>query len=135
MPCATPFRVATSGKMGPVLLDIPRDLLPGADLELELLPPDAYRVGQTRARGDLGLIQRAADVLVSAQRPVILAGGGVQWSNAGDDVCRLAEMTGAAIVTFLWTGRRRSFRPPPTSWDTWGGWVLQRGSRLSGRPT
>ena len=93
------FRVATSGKMGPVLLDIPRDLLPGAEVELELLPPDAYRPGQTRARGDWGLIQRAADLLAAARRPVILAGGGVQWSNAGEVVCRLAELTGAAIVT------------------------------------
>ena len=93
------FRVATSGKMGPVLLDIPRDLLPGGEVELELLPPEAYRPGQTRARGDLGLIQRAADLLAAARRPVILAGGGVQWSNAGDVVCRLAELTGAAIVT------------------------------------
>ena len=93
------FRVATSGKMGPVLLDIPRDLLPGAEVELELLPPDAYRPGQTRARGDLGLIQRAADLLAAARRPVILAGGGVQWSNAGEVVCRLAELTGAAVVT------------------------------------
>ncbi len=93
------FRVATSGKMGPVLLDIPRDLLPGAEVELELLPPDAYRPGQTRGRGDLGLIQRAADLLAAARRPVILAGGGVQWSNAGDVVCRLAELTGAAVVT------------------------------------
>ena len=93
------FRVATSGKMGPVLLDIPRDLLPGAELELELLPPDAYRPGQTRARGDLALIQRAADLLAAAQRPVILAGGGVQWSHAANPVCRLAETAGAAIVT------------------------------------
>lgn len=93
------FRVATSGKMGPVLLDIPRDLLPGAEVDLELLPPDAYRPGQTRSRGDLGLVQRAAEVLLAADRPVILAGGGVQWSNAGGAVCRLAELSGAAIVT------------------------------------
>ena len=93
------FRVATSGKMGPVLLDIPRDLLPGAEIDLELLSPDAYRPGQTRSRGDLGLVQRAAEVLLAAQRPVILAGGGVQWSNAGGVVCRLAELSGAAIVT------------------------------------
>ena len=93
------FRVATSGKMGPVLLDIPRDLLPGAEIDLELLPPDAYRPGQTRSRGDLGLVQRAAEVLLAAQRPVILAGGGVQWSNAGGAVCRLAELSGAAIAT------------------------------------
>ena len=93
------FRVATSGKMGPVLIDIPRDLLPGAEIDLDLMPPNTYRSGQTRSRGDLGLVQRAAEVLLAAQRPVILAGGGVQWSNAGDEVCRMAELTGAAIVT------------------------------------
>ena len=85
--------------MGPVMIDIPRDLLPGAEIELDLLPPDTYRPGQTRSRGDQSLIDKAAAVLSASQRPVILAGGGVQWSNAGDEVCRMAELTGAAIVT------------------------------------
>ena len=93
------FRVATSGKMGPVLLDIPRDLLPGAEVELDRLAPNQYRSGQTRNPGDRNLVQRAANLLLGAQRPVILAGGGVQWSNASEEVCRLADMTGAAIVT------------------------------------
>ena len=93
------FRVATSGKMGPVMIDIPRDLLPGAEIELDLMTPDTYRPGQTRSRGDRDLIDKAAAVLSMAQRPVILAGGGVQWSEAGDEVCRMAELTGAAIVT------------------------------------
>ena len=93
------FRVATSGKMGPVLLDIPRDLLPGAEIELDLLPPDNYRSGQTRNPGDRSLIQRGANLLLGAERPVILAGGGVQWSNAGDEVGRMADVLGAAIVT------------------------------------
>ena len=35
------FRIATSGKMGPVLVDIPRDLLPGAEIELDMLAPAA----------------------------------------------------------------------------------------------
>ena len=93
------FRVATSGKMGPVLLDIPRDLLPGGEVELDLLPPDTYRSGQTRSRGDRNLIDKAANLLLAARRPVILAGGGVQWSDAAEEVTRLADLLGAAIIT------------------------------------
>jgi acetolactate synthase-1/2/3 large subunit/sulfoacetaldehyde acetyltransferase len=93
------FRVATSGKMGPVLLDIPRDLLPGAEIEVDLLAPNSYRTGQTRARGDRNLIDKAASALLSAQRPVILAGGGIEWAMASEEVTRLADLLGAAIVT------------------------------------
>lgn len=93
------FRVATSGKMGPVLVDIPRDLLPGAEIDLDLLPPQNYRTGQTRSRGDLDLIYRATRSLLSAERPVIVAGGGVQWSSAGQEVAHLAGLLGAAVVT------------------------------------
>ena len=93
------FRVATSGQMGPVLLDIPRDLMPGSDLELDLLPPEAYRTGQTRSRGDRNLVDKAARVLLAAQRPVIIAGGGIQFSMASEEVTQLADTLGAAIVT------------------------------------
>ncbi len=93
------FRVATSGKMGPVLLDIPRDLLPGSEVDLDLLPPDSYRTGQTRARGDRNLIDKATRTLLSAQRPVIVAGGGINWSEASQQVTELADALGAAIVT------------------------------------
>ena len=93
------FRVATSGKMGPVLVDIPRDLLPGAEIDVELAPPQTYRSGQTRSRGDRDLIDRASRTLLSAERPVIVAGGGIQWSNAGEEVARLADLLGAAVVT------------------------------------
>lgn len=93
------FRVATSGKMGPVLVDIPRDLMPGAEIDVDVMPPENYRSGQTRAPGDPSLVEKAARVLLGAQRPVILAGGGIQWSNAAEEVTQLAELTGAAIVT------------------------------------
>ena len=93
------FRVATSGKMGPVLVDIPRDLLPGAEVDIDITPPDTYRTGQTRSRGDRDLADKAARVILAAERPVIVAGGGVQWSNAGGEVTRMADLLGAPIVT------------------------------------
>ncbi len=93
------FRVATSGKMGPVMVDIPRDLLPGAEIDVDILPPETYRTGQTRARGDRNLVDKATSTLLSAQRPVILAGGGIEWSMAHEEVTQLAELLGAAIVT------------------------------------
>ena len=93
------FRVATSGKMGPVLVDIPRDLLPGADIDFEAMAPDSYRTGQTRLRGDERLIAKAAEVLNGAERPVVLAGGGVVWSEASDEVMRIADALGAPVVT------------------------------------
>lgn len=93
------FRVATSGKMGPVMVDIPRDLMPGAEVDFDALPPDSYRTGQTRQRGDEQLIGKAALVLRSAERPVVLAGGGVVWSEASDEVMRMADSLGAPVVT------------------------------------
>ncbi len=93
------FRIATSGKMGPVLVDIPRDLLPGAEVELESLAPSEYRTGQARSRGDRQQVEAAAREIMSARRPVIVAGGGVEWSLADGEIARLAELTGAPIVT------------------------------------
>lgn len=93
------FRIATSGKMGPVMIDLPRDLMPGAEIDVDIMPPSSYRSGQTRARGDRNLIDKAARSLLSAQRPVIIAGGGIEWSMASEEVTRLADLLGAAIVT------------------------------------
>jgi len=93
------FRVATSGKMGPVMVDIPRDLMPGAEAEHERLSPSTYRTGQTRLRGDEQLVAAAADVLRSATQPLVLAGGGVVWSEASDEVMKMADVLGAPVVT------------------------------------
>jgi acetolactate synthase-1/2/3 large subunit/sulfoacetaldehyde acetyltransferase len=93
------FRVATSGKMGPVMVDIPRDLMPGAEVDFDPHSPDTYRTGQTRQRGDAHLIGKAAEVLKSAERPVVLAGGGVVWSEASREVMSMADALRAPVVT------------------------------------
>src|SRR5207249_8741811 len=71
------FRAALSGKRGPVFLDIPRDLLDNQSLEGEIAAPETYRVVDGRIAGDLQAIQRAVALLAQAQRPLLLAGGGV----------------------------------------------------------
>ena len=93
------FRVATSGKMGPVLVDLPRDIMVGTEFEVDILSPESYRVGQTRVQGDEELVHKASQALLSAQRPVIMAGGGVDWSLCSEEVTELADLLGAGIVT------------------------------------
>jgi thiamine pyrophosphate-dependent acetolactate synthase large subunit-like protein len=91
------FRVATTGKKGPVHLDIPRDLF-NDEVDVELLPSSRYREERAGpAHGDS--IAAAADALLKARRPVIVAGLGVHDSGAQREVLELAEMVSAAVVT------------------------------------
>lgn len=91
------FRVATTGKKGPVHIDIPRDLF-NAQVEVELQPQPAYRDGRAGpAHADA--VAAAVDALLGAQRPVIVAGLGVHDGGAQREVLELAEMLSAAVVT------------------------------------
>jgi acetolactate synthase-1/2/3 large subunit/sulfoacetaldehyde acetyltransferase len=91
------FRLAMAGKKGPVLVDLPRDML-NETVDVDFIPPERYRWTQ-RDAGDAELIARAVAALAQAQAPVIIAGGGVIWSEAQAAVLELAERLTAAIVT------------------------------------
>jgi sulfoacetaldehyde acetyltransferase len=91
------FRVAMAGKKGPVLVDLPRDML-NETAEMTFVPPERYRWVQHDA-GDAALVGRAAEVLRQAKSPVVIAGGGVIWSDAQPEVLAVAEQLTAAIVT------------------------------------
>ena len=91
------FRVATSGKMGPVLVDLPRDLLNQKDVEVELLSTERSRPAQ-RPEGDSQRVAQGVQIVKNAAFPVILAGGGAVWSDAGDEIVRLAELVGAPVI-------------------------------------
>ncbi len=91
------FRVAMSGKMGPVYVDLPRDLLNATDLDVQILEPTAYRPTQ-RPEGDGTRVREAAELLRGAKSPVIVVGGGVIWGGAHEPATRLAEQIGAPIV-------------------------------------
>jgi thiamine pyrophosphate-dependent acetolactate synthase large subunit-like protein len=92
------FRSALSGKQGPAFLDIPRDLLDDQTVAGEPLRPGAYRAVETRIAGDAQAIQRAAALLAQAQRPLLLAGGGIIDAEASKEAVALAELLDMALV-------------------------------------
>ena len=92
------FRTAMTGKKGPVFIDIPRDLLDGTPIEHPNALPPSYRVHQ-RLPADPALVQQAAALLASAERPVVIAGGGVTQSGASQTVVDLAELLSAPMIT------------------------------------
>ncbi|MBI4198384.1 MAG: thiamine pyrophosphate-binding protein [Chloroflexi bacterium] len=92
------FRVAMSGKKGPVFVDFPRDLLDRVSIDAELQPPTSYRTHQ-RLPGDPALVRQAAQALRSARRPIIIAGGGVTESGATQQVVELADLLSIPMIT------------------------------------
>src|SRR5512142_136067 len=82
------FRIASAPRMGPVVLNIPRDI---QKAKWEYTMPEdvaAFRPAG-RVRGDPQQIERAAKLLAQAHHPVILAGGGVKWAGCQADVLAL----------------------------------------------
>jgi len=92
------LRMALTGKQGPVLIDIPRDLLDNQSVDAEIGAPETYRMTDQRVPGDAQAIERAVALLADAKRPLMLIGGGVVDSGASDDAVALAEMLDMAMV-------------------------------------
>lgn len=86
----TAFRQAMSGRYGPVFLEIPSDVLFGWVEEDEVVMPEHYRVEQ-RVQADPIAGRQAAAALARAERPVIMAGSAIYWSEAWDALRDLAE--------------------------------------------
>lgn len=90
---AKAFRIATTGRMGPVLVDFPEDLLYGK-IEEELtsiIPPSRYRT-TARPCGDPALVKKAVEWLLNAEKPGILIGSGAYWSGACEELVKFAEL-------------------------------------------
>lgn len=92
-------KIATSGRPGPVHLDFPMDVQADS-IDAEVPDPGLYSVAQ-RVRPDAQAVERAADLLVAAQRPAILAGGGVINAGACEELQLLAEYLGAPVINSL----------------------------------
>jgi acetolactate synthase-1/2/3 large subunit len=97
------FHIATSGRPGPVVIDIPKDVqfMPGPYVgPQDAKPLHSYN---PRTKGDAGKIAEAMALLASAKRPVFYTGGGI--INAGPKASQalreLAHMTGAPVTSTL----------------------------------
>jgi acetolactate synthase-1/2/3 large subunit len=94
------FHIASTGRLGPVLVDIPKDVSQ-ADIEFEY-PSRVELMGyKPKYEGHPMQIKKAAELIMKAERPIILAGGGVRISNAEKELTELAETIPAFVVTTL----------------------------------
>jgi acetolactate synthase I/II/III large subunit len=94
------FHVARSGRPGPVLVDIPKDIL-NATFEWTWNDSVDLPGYKPTVRGHGKMVREALDLIATAQRPVIYAGGGLVRARAADELERFASLLGLPVVTTL----------------------------------
>jgi len=92
------LRTAMAGRKGPVFVDIPRDVLNDRTLDVAIDPPSRYRPTHPSPPHP-GAIAEAVRLVRRAERPLLLAGGGVTWADAGELAVALSAREGLPLVT------------------------------------
>jgi acetolactate synthase-1/2/3 large subunit len=88
------FREAMAPPQGPALVEIPTNLLyHGDDVSGQRKGAKVYDADELRAQGDPRQIERALELLLAAERPLIVGGDGIFWSGAAAELRELAELT------------------------------------------
>jgi acetolactate synthase-1/2/3 large subunit len=82
-----------SGRPGPVFLELPSDVLRGS-ADADVIAPAAV----PRPAGDPAAVAEGATLLAQARRPLVVAGSGVFWSGAGEELLALVEHLGAPVI-------------------------------------
>jgi acetolactate synthase I/II/III large subunit len=103
------FYLATTGRPGPVLLDVPKDIVdpknPASAMEWYWPTDDEVRASlpgyKPTTTGHPRKIREAAELILSAERPVLYVGGGVLKARAAEALRELAELTDIHVVTTL----------------------------------
>ena len=102
---AEAFHIATTGRPGPVLIDVPKDIQqatgPWRLADGEWPPPMDLPGYRLPGPPDQAAIEAAAALIVRARRPVLYVGGGVVKSDSHDHLRRLAELVQAPVTTTL----------------------------------
>lgn len=94
------FYIARTGRPGPVLVDLPKDVmgeLGSADY------PESVNIRGYKPNNSphIGQLKRAVKMLAKAKRPLFLAGGGVNIARANEEFTKLVDMTGVPVVTTI----------------------------------
>ena len=94
------FYLASSGRPGPVLVDIPKDIFQakGEYIPVSTIHLPGYKVPTD---GHAGQIRRAAQMIWNAERPVVYAGGGILAAEASGELRQLVDLVGIPSVTTL----------------------------------
>ena len=96
----TSFEIASTGRPGPVLIDVPKEVQEGelSKFDDSLIETPGYN---PTIKGNLRQIKKARDLIKESKRPLILAGAGVIISNACCELKKLAETINAPVMTSL----------------------------------
>jgi acetolactate synthase-1/2/3 large subunit len=94
----TTFYIATTGRPGPALIDLPKDTQTGK-AEMDFSEPLQLRGYKPNTDPHPVQVKRAVKMLLGAERPMILAGGGVNLSNASPELLQIAELLMAPVAT------------------------------------
>jgi len=96
------FYIASTGRPGPVVIDIPKDVTNPVD-KFDYAYPDKVKLRSyaPAVKGHTGQIKKAVQLLLSARRPIIYAGGGVVQGNAAPQLTELAQMLNVPVTNTL----------------------------------
>lgn len=95
------FHIASTGRPGPVVVDVPRDVLTGTVENYEYPSTVDIRSYKPNVVGHIRQIRRTAEVIAASKKPVIFAGGGIIISGASAELKELAEKMNIPVTTTL----------------------------------
>jgi acetolactate synthase-1/2/3 large subunit len=96
------FHVATTGRPGPVVIDIPKDITdPNIKVPYHYPKEISMRSYHPATKGHLGQIKKAVDLIINAKRPVIYSGGGVILGEASAELTKMTQMLNYPITNTL----------------------------------
>ncbi len=96
------FYIATTGRPGPVVVDIPKDVTdPRVTVPFDYPASVSLRSYHPTVKGHTGQIRKAIDLIINAERPMIYSGGGVILGNASEQLTRFARLLNYPITNTL----------------------------------